>query len=419
MLSKLAVNGGTPVRTRPLPSSLPGASAIGEEEKQAVLRVLESAQLFRFGRPYDQSEVGLLEREFAEKVGTPYALAVNSGTSALITGLVACGIGPGAEVILPGYTFVSSAAAILSARAIPIIAEVDESLTLDPQDLERKITPRTKAVMPVHMRGTPCRMEEILEIARRYGLKVIEDVAQADGGCYRGRRLGSLGDIGCFSLQYYKIITSGEGGMVTTHHQEYYHRAVMYHDSALAFWRPEMGADPIPGVNFRMSEIAGALARVQLRKLDDLIARMRRAKQQIKEQIEVHKDLQFREEPDPEGDTAICLIFFLPSVEKAQEFATALSAEGIPAGTIYNQGIPDRHIYSHWTYVLRKTPVTSEGCPWTCGWHPGDVRYSEDMCPRTLDLLGRAVHLNISPWLTPEDCEDIATAVNKVAQALL
>ncbi len=426
MKEKLAIEGGRPVKTTPNPPMYPGGLEVGEEEKKEVLEVLERQYLFRYYGPKEApSKVAEFEKVFAEKMGAKYTLAVNSCTSALISSLVAVGAGPGCEVIVPGYTFFASCAAIISAKAIPIIAEVDDSLTLDPIDFERKITPRTKAVIPVQMRGVPCDMDPIMEIARKHDIAVVEDVAQAAGGSYHGKMLGTFGDCGAYSLQYHKIITAGEGGMVATDDELLYDRAQAYHDTA-ACWRPDRFGLPryegevFPGVNFRMAEVIGAIALAQFRKLDDLIARMRANKARIMAGIKDIEGIQVRRLNDPEGDTAISLVFFLPQAEIAQRFGEALQAEGVAAGGIYNARIPDWHIYAHWKHIIDKVTATPEGCPYTCPYYKGPTpEYTEDMCPNTLDYLGRSVHIDIPPQLTEEDCDLIAEAIRKVADALL
>ncbi|RLG98512.1 glutamine--scyllo-inositol aminotransferase, partial [Candidatus Bathyarchaeota archaeon] len=211
MPEKLAIEGGKPVREKPLRGGWPGAMMIGEEEKKAVLEVLESKSLFRYYGPNPKYKVAQFEKEFAEFIGTRYALAVTSGTAALNVGIAALEVGPGDEVIVPAITFIASAGAVACQRAVPIFAEVDYSLGLDPEDVEKKITERTKAIMPVHLQGVPCRMDELMEIAEKHGLKVIEDCAQAAGAKYKGRRVGSIGDVGAFSLQLNKLITCGDG----------------------------------------------------------------------------------------------------------------------------------------------------------------------------------------------------------------
>jgi dTDP-4-amino-4,6-dideoxygalactose transaminase len=185
-----------PLRDKPLPPTFPGAMMIDEKEKRAVVDVLDSKALFRYYGPEGSlNKTKRFEEDFAQYMGTDYALAVSSGTPALCIALTAAGIGPGDEVIVPGYTWIASALSVVASRAVPIIAEIDKSLNLDPKDFEAKITERTKAVMPVHMRGVSCRMDEIMDIAKNYGLKVIEDNAQSCGGEYKGKKLGSIGEI--------------------------------------------------------------------------------------------------------------------------------------------------------------------------------------------------------------------------------
>ncbi len=412
-IEKLAIDGGPKAVTTPREPQ----RRFDQEERAALLEALENENLFRYLRE-DSSQVRALEERFGALMGAPHALAVSSGTAALHCGLVGLGIGPGDEVILPGYTYISSAAAVIAARAVPVIAEVDESLTLDPADVERKITPRTRAMMPVHMRGVPSRMEELLAVARRHGLRVIEDAAQACGGSYRGRRLGTLGDVGCFSLQHYKIITTGEGGMLITADKEIIGRATMFHDAGRPFWEGYDG-EPIPGVNYRMSELAGAIGRAQIEKLDGILARQRRAKQRIVDQIRGLPGLRLQDVPDEAGDCSIALIMFLPDAARARQFSGALRAEGAGGGTMYDNAIPDRHIYAYWDHFLEKKGVTPQGCPFNCPAFPCQQQYSKDMCPRTLDLLGRAVVLAIPDHMSDRESDERAAAIQKVARAYL
>jgi len=430
--NSLAINGGPKAKTTPNIAMYPGGLAIGDEEKKAVMEVLDSKYLFRYYGPSDfQSRVQLFENDFAEKMGSKFCLALNSCTSALITSFIAVGVGPGDEVILPGYTFFASCAAVIAAKAIPVIAEVDDSLTLDPNDIESKITSRTRAILAVHMRGVPCDMDRITDIARKHKLILIEDVAQACGGSYKGKRLGNFGECGAFSFQYHKIITAGEGGAIITADERLYDRAQGYHDTA-ACWRPGGEAkrfatsrhegELFPGVNFRMGEMSGALMRVQLTRLDGFLEKTRAHKVRIKSAISSINSLTFRRLNDPSGDTAICLVMYLPEPDIATRFATALQAEGVNAQSIFNKGVPDWHIYSHWEMILNKWTPTAEGCPYTCPYYigkGGDMRYSPDMNPNTLALLGRSVHIDIPPQMTDEDCDMIAEAIIKVSNAYL
>ncbi len=416
----LAIEGGTPARKQPFPPMYPGGMAIGQEEEQAVLEVLRSKRLFRYYGPNKgPSRAEELEQAFAALMGTRHALAVTSGTAALISGLQGIGVGPGDEVIVPAYTWIASASAVLALGGIPVPAEVDESLTLDPEDAERKITPQTRAIMPVHMRGAPCRMDEIVAVARRHGLKVIEDAAQADGGSYKGRRLGSIGDVGCFSLQFNKIITAGEGGMVITSDEQIWLRAVMFHDVAGGQRNAVRPEDRVWGINFRMPELLAAVALVQLRRLDGLLDAMRERKRLLKaglEGVARRKGITFREINDPEGDAAVALVFYAEDPAKAGRIAQALEAENIDAGVIYEPERVDYHIYCHWQPIAAHASWTAAGAPWC--WARREVRYTPDVCPRTLDLLGRAVHMDVSPLLTNEDVEETLEGANKVLEAL-
>ena len=417
------------VRKKPLPPTFPGAMMIGEEEKKAVMEVLDSKALFRYyGPEYCLNKTKKFEDEFAEYMGTKYALAVSSGTAALCIALTAAGVGPGDEVIVPGYTWIASALSVVACRAIPVIAEVDKSLTLDPEDAEAKITERTKAIIPVHMRGVGCRMNEIMKIAKDHGLTVIEDNAQSCGGEYNGKKLGSIGDIGMFSFQLNKIITAGEGGAIITNNKSLFERCIMIHDVASlregpkVWWKFE--TEPIMGLNYRMGEIPAAILIEQLHKLDKVLDSARKNKEKIKKGISDIEDIEFRDVPDPKGDTGISLMFFLPTAEKAQQFAEALRAENIDGpgyGThvAYIPEKPDWHVYAYWYPLLQKRTFTKEGCPFTCPYYKGRIEYSEDMCPNTLNLLSRTVHMDVSPLLTEEDIDSIIEGVHKVAQKIL
>ncbi|MCY4091772.1 MAG: DegT/DnrJ/EryC1/StrS family aminotransferase [Caldilineaceae bacterium] len=417
---RLAIHGGQPARQNPDPPMYPGGMAIAEEEEQAVLDVLRSKRLFRYYGPREtESKASQLENAFAAVKGARHAVAVTSGTAALATGLHAIGIGPGDEVILPAYTWIASAAAVVAAGGIPVIAEIDETLLLDPADVAAKITPYTRAIMPVHMRGAPCRMEELMAVASEHGLKVIEDVAQANGGSYKGRALGTIGDAGCFSLQFNKIITSGEGGMVVTDSEEVWKRTNMYHD-VIAPLRAEYDENELLcGVNYRMPELLAAVALVQLGRLDGLIDGMRQRKRMLKagiEEVTGRKGVSFREMADPDGDTGIAMVFFMDSAAKANSVSEALRAENIGAGTLYRPEGIDYHVYAHWVPIIEQRSWTDAGGPWR--WAKREIEYRADMCPRSLDLLSRAVHMNVSPLLANEDVEETIEGLNRVLEAL-
>ena len=414
--SRLALEGGSPVTTESFPAPWLGPAEIDETEVEAVAKVVRSQRIFRF-LDLENSQCARLEDLFREMTGCSHALAVGGGTAALISGLVGIGIGDGDEVIIPGHTYIASASAVLIVGAVPVLAEVDESLNLDPSDIEHRITSRTRAIMPVHMRGTPCRMKEILEIAKKHNLSVIEDCAQACGGSYFGKRLGSMGDAGCFSLQQYKVITAGEGGMVVTNSQEIFDRAAIRHDSAMCYWRPgQSSVLPFPGENFRMNEMEGALGVVQFGRLESILARLRSCKRRILEGITHAPGIQMQDVPDPDGDCGVVVAFFVNGRDKAPRFAEALRAEGIPAGSLYDKGIPDRHVYPCWEYVMDKLSSDRHGRPWTSPLHDHNRVYHPRMLPRTLDILGRSVVIPLSQTYQDRHIGWIIEAVNKVAQ---
>jgi 8-amino-3,8-dideoxy-alpha-D-manno-octulosonate transaminase len=418
---KLAIDGGTPAKGRPDPPMYPGGMVIDQEEEQAVLEVLRSKRLYRYyGRERGPSKADQLEQAFAAHMGTRRALAVTSGTAALMCGLQGIGVGPGDEVILPGYTWMASPAAVLAMGGVPVLAEVDETLTLDPVDVATKISPYTKAIMPVHMRGVPCHMDELMDIAQRNGIKVIEDTAQADGGSYKGRRLGSIGDVGCFSLQFNKVITAGEGGMLITDDNEVWMRALMFHDPIGGLRNDFSRDEMVWGVNFRMPELLAAVALVQLRRLERLLSAMRERKRMLKagiEDIAQRKGVTLQQITDPAGDAAVAFIFFVDSPPTAMRVSEALVAENIGAVVLYEPDRPDFHVYPHWVPIMNRRTWTPDGGPWR--WAQRDIKYRVGDCPSTLDLLGRAIHLDVSPLLTNEEVEETVEGINKVLNALL
>ncbi len=383
-------------------------------------RQLQGPHLFRYYNPRP-SKVAAAERAMSGLIGTQHCLAVNSCTSALICAYRALGIGAGDEVIVPAYTFFATSATVVATNAMPVIVEVDDTLCLDPAAAERAITKRTKAIVPVHMRGAPAQMDAILDLARRKGLPVVEDVAQSGGGSFQGKRLGSLGTLGCFSFDYYKVHASGEGGFVTTDDEWLYTRAQSWHDTA-ACWRPDrfgrerQEGELFCGENYRMSELQGAVALAQIRKTDVMLAGYRRAYRRIKEAIEGATGLSFRRVPDVSGDTCICLILFLKDADATRKAMHAMQAQGVPAGGIYDQKVRDWHIYAYWEHVLEKKHVAPDGLPWSAVPASELPRYVKDMCPRTLDLLSRAIMIDIHWQYSDEDCDSIALGINRALQ---
>ncbi len=378
----------------------PGGMEVDEQELDALRRVIESKNLFRYyGVGDGPKEVAAFEREFAAHMGAKHALCVNAGSSALICGLIGAGVGEGDEVIVPAYTWNATPNAVLATRAVPVLAEIDESLTLDPDDVERRITARTRAILPVHMRGAPAALDRLMQIADAHGLALIEDVCQAAGATYRRRRLGTFGAAGAFSLQFNKIITTGEGGVMITDRDDLYVLALDVHDCANSV-RRGAGLPRFAGWNFRASELTGAMARVQLSRLDGLLRRMRTNHARLVERLAELPGLSLRRPNDDDGDAGIALVAFAADARRAADAVDALNAEGVFATRIYDAETPDLHVYPYWAPVL-------------------SALEAEPDCTRTLELLERSIHVDVSPLCDEADIDEIAFAFEKVAKQVL
>ncbi len=395
-----------------------GPSVIDDREINAVTEVLRSGKLFRF---VENSNVAAFEQEATARLGVNHALMVNSGTSAIICALTGCGIGPGDEVIIPGYTYIATAAAVVGVGAIPVIAEIDESLGMDVADVAQKITPHTKAILPVHMQGVPCRLEEIVSLARAHDLKVIEDSCQCVGGRYKGKYTGTWGDAGAWSLNYYKVISCGEGGLVFTDDYDVYERASFASDPAMPMWMSdkEWANQPFSRQCYRPSEILGAMARIQLSKLEDILSHTRRLKKAFLSELADDPKGYIRQHvDDPDGECGISAAIIVQDDQLAKKYAEALKAEGLGAGTAYNQGFPDRHIYCYWDSILKKQSAHPSGYPWNDPAYKGNVEYSPDMCPNTLSILGRALRFGFNVNMQEDHARLMAAVINKVDAAL-
>ena len=393
---------------------MPGYEIIGEEEKKEILDVLTRKILFRY--EFHEQRQGVykveeFETEFAKYCGVKHALAVSSGTAALRVALAALGIGPGDEIIVPGFTFVATWEAVFDAGGIPIFTEIDDTLCLDPDDIARKLSPRTRAIMPVHMCGGQARIAEIMSIADQANIPVIEDTAQACGGKLNGRALGSFGKIGTFSFDSVKTMTTGEGGMIITNDTDLFVRASEYHDHGHDH-NPDVGRGlekrNFIGFNYRMMELQGALGLAQLRKLDAIIlARQRENKRRIKDALCNIDQITFRDIPDPGGDIASFLIFFLPTREKATAFAEAMAEGGFPPVYWYEN---TWHYYERWEHLLEGKTLTRSCYPFKTELGGTRCSYDISSLPRTAQLLSRCLTIPID--INMED------RINKFVQAV-
>ena len=400
---------------------MPGYEIIGEEEKKEILEVLANRVVFRYGFDAERKgiyKVATFEKEFAGYCGVDHALAVSSGTAALKVALAALGVSPGDEVITQGFTFVATWETILDAGALPVFAELDETLCLDPEDLDKKITSRTKAIVPVHMCGAQARITEIVKLADRRGIPVIEDTAQSCGGRLQGKALGSFGKMGCFSFDSVKTITAGEGGMMITGDKDLYTKASEYHDHGHDH-NPKVprGLEKrhFTGVNFRMSELQGAVALAQFRKLDSIILpAQRKNKARIKEALAKIDQVTFRELPDPEGDTATFLTFFLPTAQKARAFNKAIAEAG--AGAIYWYE-NTWHYYEQWEHLLEAKSLTRNGYPFKGESGQARCSFAKDALPKTAEILSRTLSIAINIHMD-QQIPRIIEAIEHAAKAI-
>jgi len=358
----------------------------GDEERKELLDVMESGYLNRYGKEDDprfKQKVATFEKEFAAYCECKYAVAVNGGTSAILTSLAALGIGPGDEVIVTGFTYIASMAAIVFAGAVPVLADIDDSLNMDPEDVRKKITPRTKALLPVHMLGNQADMDSIMSIAKEHNLYVIEDCCQACGASYKGKKLGSIGNIAAFSLNMYKTITAGDGGVVVTNDFNLYQRAFGFHDQGHTPNRLtiEIGKRNFVGLNLRVNELTGAVALAQTRKLPYIISTLRRNKKRFKDQLTGLSGFKFRKINDPEGETATLLVLIFDTVDLANRFCDETGSTPVATS--------GWHVYSNMEQILGKKHVSK--------WPDSDstAEYYPGMLPRLDDLVLRAVPLSI------------------------
>lgn len=421
---KLAIHGGPPVRKVPLPLEFPGVHHMDEEEVNAALRVLRSRSPFRYYGIDLQGEVQAFETEFASFLDIDHCLAVNSGTGALHTALAALGVGPGQEVIVPAYMWVSVVAAVVNLGAIPVLADVDDTFCLSPVSIEAKITPRTTGVIAVHMSGAPADIEAIKKVTQKRNLFLLEDCAQCNGGSIDGKKVGAFGDMAIFSFQMNKNMTSGEGGCIVTNDKRLYNRAVACHDSGYA--RDDSGRSMLNnpefrlwGFGYRMDELRASILRVQLKKLPTIISRMNHSKYRIRKALEQHSEVRLRRIIDPRGDTGCFLLTTFQNSETAKEVNRALIAEGI---ITFPQGVNNivmtewgLHIYYNIPSLVNKASVNKINSPWSLAENKDShTDYRKGSCPYADRLFERSILLAIPSSLTDSDEQDIINAFEKV-----
>jgi len=410
----------------PIPEGAMGWSVIGEEEISAVTALLRTPQnLFRVRDDGKPSECEQLEQNIRTKTGADYALFVASGTGALTCCLTGFDIGPGDEVIVPAYTFIATAAAVVDVGAVPVIAEIDDSLGICPIDLEKKITPYTKAVIVVNMVGVPARLDAIRAVCKKHNLVLIEDNCQAIGATYKGKHCGVESDAFAWSTNFFKVITCGEGGVFMTNNARAFQKGVYQSDNGLN----DVGQGhphskelkPFSRSGIRGNEIAAAVLNVQLGKMDGMLTHTRMLKKRLFSQLNTPINYKPQHVDDPDGDCGFCVNLIMDSAEKVDRILELADAEGLPLNKLYEAKLyedGDLHIYSNWTPILEKRGATAAGYPWADPAYKGNVEYSTDMCPKSLDILGRTVRLLFNINMSAQNIDEFAAALNKIDEVL-
>lgn len=392
----------------------------GQQEIDEVTKVLQSKQWFRYGDPSTGhlQEVDRFEAEWAEMMGMKYAiLHCGGGTAALTCCLAGAGIGPGDEVIVPAYTWMATATAVLTVGAIPVLADIDETLGLDPLDFERKIGPHTRAVIPVHMAGRAANLERILAVARKHNVKVIEDSCQMNGGSYHGKRTGSWGDAGAYSFNFFKIISAGgEGGCLVTNDRSLYETAYAYHDSGTSF-RPRSCEFSIPvfvAQQYRADEVTGALARMQMQRLDGIIRDLRITRKRLAKAIAAVSEHIFAPSNDADGDCGVMVAMQFKDEATARKFATAPGVEGT---VVIDTG---KHVYTKWEPLrMKRIAHHPDMNPFNFAKNQGlRMDYSDSVCAKTLSILRRTVYVAVNPDWTEEAVAKKSAALVAAAKSV-
>ena len=403
----------TPVRAQPLHASFWGTQYYDDKERDQLNEVLTSQSPFRWYGKVQPMKVASFEKEFAQRMKTQYVLAVTSGTAALQCAVNALEIGPGDEVILPAWTWHSCYTAVVLAGGLPVFAEVDHSFNLDPDDIEHRITPNTKAIIVVHLQGNPADMDRIVPVARKHNLRIIEDCAQSLGASYKGRPVGSMGDIGIYSLQLNKTITAGEGGAVASNNPELFERASRFHDLGMLRaphqqWIGEQRLSPFAGCNFRMSEFAGGVLLAQTRKLDRIIQDVRSNAQRVYEGVRDLPGIKFRHLPDSAGELGTGVYVDFRNKQRRDRFMDLMKAENVPANAPAGSALLPVQ-----PYIENKATV-HPAWPTFTSERGKSIQYGAACCPRTIDVLNRFAGVLMDPKFTRRETDDIIAAIRKV-----
>jgi len=399
---KPAIEGGTPVRK----SMPPIGPTIEDDDVEAVVNALKSRILSSIHGSFTRE----FEKEFAKYVGVKYAVAVSNGTTALHIALKACGVGPGDEVIVPSFTFVATATAVLHANAIPVFADIKtDDYTIDVSSVKKKITPRTKAIIAVHLFGHPADIKPLKEIAEEHGICLIEDSAQAIGAEYYGRKTGSLADIGVFSFYPTKNITSGEGGMITTNNEDYAEKARLLrsHGQTGYYYFEELG------YNFRMTEMQAALGLSQLRKIEKFNSTRREYAKRYLKGLQPIADIIKLPVEKEYAKSSWSLFEIQVDFSKLRigrdELVKAIRAENVPVSIVYPRVVYENPVFA-------KLKGHGKGCPWRCPLYSGSVEYRRGITPNAEEVAAKCLTLHTDPIMGIEGVEDTIEALIKVIE---
>jgi dTDP-4-amino-4,6-dideoxygalactose transaminase len=392
---------------------------IGKLELSRLESLLSSKEMFRYGHA---GECDSFEAAWGKRLGVDHVRMTTSGTASLYAALIGLGCGPGDEVIVPACTYMATALAVLATGALPVVADVDESVTLSIKDVERRISPYTKVIIPVHMWGLASDMDGIMALAELHKIKVLEDACQSVGGGYKGRELGSIGHAGAFSFNYFKNMTCGEGGAFVSHSKEVMDRGSVAVDCCSYYWNPDEQKEDLQfaGLNFRATEVAGAILNAQLERIDDMLGTMHEHRSQL---VDVGKaaGLESIAYNSFEDDCGTHLGFIFGSEEDARAFSGRLKEQKISNGvSCESTGIrgflpidTGRHVYTRWDPIMRKQGAHHPDLnPYNLPANQKlEVEYSEDMCKDSLEILSRCV-------LVPMHCDNPEQVVEEIGKGI-
>jgi len=398
---------------------MPGFELWSDEERKEVNDVLETGILMRYG--FDGPRKGVwkskeLEEAICKKFGSKYAQLTSSGTSALTTVMAALGIGAGDEIIMPCFTFVASFESLLTIGAVPVLVDVDDTLTMDPRAVRKAITPKTKAIMPVHMCGSMADLDALTAICKEHKLILLEDACQSIGASYKGKSLGTIGDAGTFSFDFVKTMTCGEGGVVLTNNKDVFIKCDGYTDHGHDHLGADRGADlhPFIGYNYRISELHAAVGLAQIRKVDTVIAMQKKNHALLKDILSQVPEISFRRIPDPAGDSCTFLSWFLPTEEITRAVINELKAQNILAGNFY-------WFDNNWHYIRKwdhlKNAVSLSAL------HPdlkaAVVHHANKDFSASDAIMGRCVSTSIGLLWTEEQVKDKGTKLVNIIKKVL